>query len=96
MEDEADRIDGLFEGREQISYDFVKTFLVCFRWVFNAAFIGIPWLVISAIAFLWKGKKTKATNGKAMKFTDTALQYFTTQEICEVSKFRIVESAILK
>ena len=53
MEDEADRIDGLFEGREQISYDFVKTFLVVFRWVFNAAFIGLPWLVISTIAFEW-------------------------------------------
>jgi hypothetical protein len=53
MEDEAKRIDGLFEGREPISYDFVKTFIVCFRWVFNAAFIGLPWMLISWIAFMW-------------------------------------------
>jgi hypothetical protein len=53
MEDEAKRIDGFFEGHEPVSYDFVKTFLVCFRWVFNAAFIGIPWIFISYIGVMW-------------------------------------------
>tara|TARA_B110000285_G_scaffold195061_1_gene225085 strand:- start:42 stop:287 length:246 start_codon:yes stop_codon:yes gene_type:complete len=53
MEDEAKRIDGLFEGREPVSYDLVKTFIVCFRWVFNAAFIGLPWMLISWTGFMW-------------------------------------------
>ena len=53
MEDEAKAIDELFEGKQIVSYDFVKTFLVSFRWVFNAAFIGLPWMFLSFNGMIW-------------------------------------------
>lgn len=53
MENEAKEIDELFKGNRKVSYDFVKTFLVTFRWVFNAAFVGIPFMFISYIGIMW-------------------------------------------
>ena len=53
MEEEAAEINALFEGRRQISYDFVKTFLVSFRWIFNIAFIGLPWLFVSTNGIIY-------------------------------------------
>lgn len=53
MEHEAQEIDALFDGKRTVSYDFVKSFLVTFRWIFNAAFIGLPWLFLSTNGLIW-------------------------------------------
>jgi len=53
MEHEGYDLFQLTEGHREISYDFVKTFFVTFRWVLNALFIGVPWLITGYTGIMW-------------------------------------------
>lgn len=53
LQTEVNILEDVLDGKKKVTYDCCKTFLVVFRWIINAALIGVPWILISYTGVMW-------------------------------------------